>query len=236
VVGVPFRQVWDRALTFEVIIAGTVAFIVLTLTVFALIRYRSRARERASQHTEHKAMEFGYAFLLLLIAIAIVIVTRSFNSDDGLAPTAQTAASSHGGLHIRVTGFQWCWRFQYAGPGSTDFSSLYAVVQKNCLHGPSDVPTMVVPVGETVTVETTSQDVIHSWWVPDLRYKLDAFPNHVNTVTLRLTRTGRWIGHCAEFCGLRHAEMSFWLKAVTQEQFRSWLSAQHDRQPTAGAA
>jgi cytochrome c oxidase subunit 2 len=236
VVGVPFRQVWDRALTFEVIIASTVAFLVLSLTVFALVRYRAGARERASQRTEHKKLEVTYAFTILCLAIAIVVVTRSFNTDDHLAPTAQTADASQGGVHIRVAGFQWCWRFQYAGPGSADFSPPYAVVQKNCLHGPSDVPTMVVPVGETVTVETTSEDVIHSWWVPDLRYKLDAFPNHVNTVTLRLTHAGRWIGHCAEFCGLRHAYMSFWLEAVPREQFQQWLSAQHAQQPTAGAA
>lgn len=224
----PFRSVWDHALTFEAVIAGAVTVVVLALTGFAVVRYRAKARDRASQNTEHKPVEIAYAVLLLAAAIAIIVVTRADNSDDGFAATAQTADPAGGGVHIRVTGFQWCWRFSYAPPGGSTTGTRAVTVQANCLNG--QTPTMVVPTGTPVTVSTTSDDVIHSWWVPELRYKLDAFPDHLNNVTTRFTQTGRWLGHCAEFCGERHAYMTFWLRVVTPAQFHRWLAAQAARQ------
>lgn len=213
----PFVHVWDSALTFEVIIAGIVLAVVVLTTAFAVFRYRAKTRREASQNTEHKPVEIAYALGLLGIAIAIVVVTRGFNSNDGLRNDAQTMRPASGGAHITVTGFQWCWRF--------DYPQAHKTVQGNCNDG--RMPTMVVPIGEPITVTTTATDVIHSWWVPALRYKLDAFPYHKNTVTFRFTRSGRWLGHCAEFCGERHAYMTFWLKAVPKQQYQQWLSAQH---------
>jgi heme/copper-type cytochrome/quinol oxidase subunit 2 len=84
---------------------------------------------------------------------------------------------------------------------------------------------MVVPVGQPVTIKVRSTDVIHSWWVPELRYKMDAFPGHTNTFTIKVDRAGRWIGRCAEFCGDRHYEMDFWLKAVPADEYQRWLSS-----------
>ena len=72
----------------------------------------------------------------------------------------------------------------------------------------------------------TSSDVIHAVWVPYLRYKIYAYPGHVNTFTVTLTHTGRWIGRCAQLCGLFHYEMDFYLQAETPAQFDRWLRAQ----------
>lgn len=212
----PFRHVWDNTLTFEATIAGIVVIIIVLLTVFAVIRYRGKARREASQNTEHKVVELAYAVALLGMAIAIVVITRGGNSDDGLKNDAQTVKPATGGAHITVTGFQWCWRFSYP--------QAHATVQGNCNNG--TMPTLEVPVGEPITLTTTSTDVIHSWWVPALRYKLDAFPYHKNVVTFRFTSTGRWLGHCAEFCGERHAYMTFWLRAVPRQQYQQWLAQQ----------
>jgi cytochrome c oxidase subunit 2 len=79
----------------------------------------------------------------------------------------------------------------------------------------------------------TSRDVIHSLWVPRLRYKRDIFPHHVNTFTLTVDREGRWVGRCGEFCGDRHHTMDFWFKAVSPAAYDKWL-AQHAGAPAGG--
>ena len=102
-----------------------------------------------------------------------------------------------------------------------------------CRHG--DLPTLVVPTGRNIKLRLTSKDVIHSMWIPALRYKMDVFPNHHNSFTLAFDREGRWRGRCAEFCGLRHRSMDFWIKAVSPDEYRKWVQS-HAAGPTGAAA
>lgn len=178
------------------------------IVAFALSRRRRRHDRPASQAEEHPRLEFAYA--AAIAAIAGFVVWLSFHTTSQENASAQPSAAK-----IQVTGFQWCWRFTYP---STNKS-----VTGTCDGG--SLPTMVVPVGQPITLQISSTDVIHSWWVPELRYKLDAFPDHVNTVTLIVDRTGRWAGRCAEFCGHWHTYMDFYLKAVPPKQFQQWLRA-----------
>lgn len=178
------------------------------IVAFALSRRRRRHDRPASQAEEHPRLEFAYA--AAIAAIAGFVVWLSFHTTSQENASAQPSAAK-----IQVTGFQWCWRFTYP---STKKS-----VTGTCDGG--SLPTMVVPVGQPITLQISSTDVIHSWWVPELRYKLDAFPDHVNTVTLIVDRTGRWAGRCAEFCGHWHTYMDFYLKAVPPKQFQQWLRA-----------
>ena len=120
-----------------------------------------------------------------------------------------------------VTGYQWCWQFHYDGTPVN--------VTATCLNG--DYPTLVLPVGQPVTLRLTSKDVIDALWLPDFRFKRDAFPDHTNRFELTITRRGDWLGHCAEFCGLSHSSMLFHVRAVPPDEFRSWLAAQ----PASGA-
>ena len=127
-------------------------------------------------------------------------------------------------MRVQVTGFQWCWRFHYVGQPVT--------MTAQCQGGPD--PTLVLPTGKPVELDVTSSDVIHAVWVPYLRYKIYAYPGHVNTFTVTLTHTGRWIGRCAQLCGLFHYEMDFYLQAVTPAQFDHWLRA-HGGSVTTGS-
>ena len=129
-------------------------------------------------------------------------------------------------MRVQVTAFQWCWRFHYVGQPVT--------VTAQCQGGPD--PTLVLPTGEPVELDVTSSDVIHAVWVPYLRYKIYAYPGHVNTFTVTLTHTGRWIGRCAQLCGLFHYEMDFYLQAETPAQFDRWLRAQRRIGAPQGAA
>jgi cytochrome c oxidase subunit 2 len=114
-----------------------------------------------------------------------------------------------------VTGFQWCWRFHYVQSGIT--------ITATCQNGNN--PTLVVPAGRPIRFTATSDDVIHSFWVPQFRFKMDAFPHHVNSFVMTVPHPGLWLGHCAEFCGEDHAFMTFHLRAVSQSVFAQWQQA-----------
>lgn len=202
------RRIFTHVFDTEAYVAAVVFGIVcLALLAAFWLSHRRRRRGRApSGMHKNTPLELGLA--ASFAAVAAFIVGLSFHSSaQETSGTARTV--------VDVTAFQWCWRFSY--PGHARAATGSCTLQ--------DRPTMVIPVGEPVTIRVTSQDVIHSWWVPQLRYKMDAFPNHTNTFTIRVDHAGRWIGRCAEFCGERHFEMDFWLKAVPAETYHRWLAS-----------
>ncbi len=204
------RRIFGTVFGVESWIAAVVFAAVVGVMLVAVWRSSVRRRRGAapSQRSDNRRLEAVYGAAVAAIAIGVVIL--SFRTTSEERSVAATPAA-----RVDVTGFQWCWRFDYPGKGIT--------VTATC--DGEDLPTMVVPVGERVTVTVHSDDVIHSWWVPALRYKMDAFPHHTNRFTFIVDRAGRWIGRCAEFCGDRHYAMDFYLKAVSPEKYRQWLSS-----------
>lgn len=203
------RHIFGTTFATEAIIAaGVFGLVVLTVLVsFGLSRRRKRKGRPAARRDKNTPLELTYA---ALVACAVgFIVFLSFR-----ATAQEHDPQRHASATVAVHGFQWCWRFSYPAH--------HRSVTATCRNG--DIPTMVVPAGVPVTVHVTGSDVIHSWWVPHLRYKMDAFPNHVNTFTITIPRTGRWRGRCAEFCGENHYSMDFYLRAVTPRQYRHWLA------------
>ena len=150
-------------------------------------------------------------------------------------------------VNIRVTGFQWGWRYQYVGSGVSFISKLSessnAARQLNSGISPTSVPhyllsvdhPMVVPVGEKVRLLITSVDVIHSWWVPDLGVKRDAIPGYINeaSFTIAPNRPGIYRGQCTELCGRGHAYMPIVVHAVTPAAFQAWLKQHSGAQDAA---
>lgn len=110
-------------------------------------------------------------------------------------------------LHIDAIGRQWWWEIHYPDGG---------VSLRNELR---------VPVGRPVDVHTSSQDVIHSFWVPRLGGKLDALPGRTLVVRLQAHKPGIYRGQCAEFCGTGHAHMVMTVHAMEAEAFDAWLAA-----------
>ena len=90
---------------------------------------------------------------------------------------------------------------------------------------------LVVPTGEAIRFNLSSVDVIHSFWIPELDFKRDAIPGATESVTLSFARAGVFPGQCAEFCGLRHADMVFTVHAVSPAQFRAWAAGRRQREP-----
>jgi cytochrome c oxidase subunit 2 len=113
-------------------------------------------------------------------------------------------------LEIGVNGQQYLWRFDYPGLRGRLFA----------YHE------MVVPTDTTVVLSITSQDVAHSWWIPQLGGKMDALPGHVNQTWFKATEPGVFRGQCAELCGENHASMTGSVRAVPPEEFRRWVTQQ----------
>jgi cytochrome c oxidase subunit 2 len=208
---VPFRHVFGQVFPLEFVIAAVVfVLVLLAMTAAAVISRSKRRRGSPAASREHwHLLEGGYGLALLGMAVFLIVTSFSANADD--FPHADPKPA----LVVDVTAFQWCWQFHYAGQPVTVIGA--------CTGG--RYPTLMLPAGQPVRIDLTSRDVLHAFWVPYLDFKMDAFPDHVNTFSVTLAHTGRWIGRCAQLCGLYHYRMDFYLQAVTMAQFDSWLRA-----------
>lgn len=213
----PFTAVFNQIFTIWTAIAGGVFVVVTGLLMFALVRNRARVRAHLPfARNENNPLEYAYA--VLLGAVVAALVTGSFlamsriNEGTGL-PQAATAGPD--AVHIDVTAFRWCWDFGYAGTPKH--------VTGDC--APGTYPTVVVPAGRPVEFAITSRDVIHAFWLPDFDAKIDAFPDHVNSLRMTFPAEGRWLGRCSEYCGVHHATMDFYIKVVSPAQYQQFLTA-----------
>ena len=123
-----------------------------------------------------------------------------------------TNAATPPALTIDVTGHQWWWEARYR---SDDPSRQFSTAND-----------LVIPVGVPVQVNLQSADVIHSFWVPKLAGKTDTIPGLTNTTRIQADRPGVYRGQCTEFCGLQHAQMAFYVIAMSQSDFETWWDHQ----------
>ena len=212
-----FQRVFGQVFGLETAIAATVFGLVLAAMIIAFVAsWRRRRRGNPpSRRASRNRLEIGYALALTGMAIFLIITSFSAN--------ASFFRDSPPDMTVKVIAFQWCWDFQYPAQSVN--------VTAECRG--KGTPTLVLPAGRPVRIEMTSNDVIHSFWVPGIRFKMDIFPHHVNSFTVTL-HDGRWVGHCAELCGIYHDEMMFHLQAVPPAQFDRWIRARQTQ--TAKAA
>ena len=112
-----------------------------------------------------------------------------------------------GGIDF-VVGQQYLWRYDYPNRGVFSYYE------------------MVVPTDTTVVLKITSQDVQHSWWIPKLGGKFDAYPGKVNDTWFKIEKAGLYEGRCAELCGENHAQMYARVRAVPPVEYRAWVARQ----------
>lgn len=176
------------------------------LYFYTLIRYRSRANDEAripAQLHGSTAIEIGLvAIFVVLLTIVMVPNVRALLIMDDL-DTIERAE-----LVVDVKGYQWWWGFEYPEQG---------IRIANELH---------IPVGTKVRLNLTSDNVIHSFWVPKVAGKLDVIPNQVNRMWFEANTTGVFQGQCAELCGSSHANMRFLLVVHEPSDFEAWMEAQ----------
>jgi cytochrome c oxidase subunit II len=177
-----------------------------TLIMVAVFRRRRSGPPSAEPRWSH-GLIFGGGVVFPIIVLSVLWV---WTLRDMSALSQPSTAST---LTIDVVGHQWWWEVRYPQQG---------IVTANDIH---------VPVGQTVKVRLTTDDVLHSFWVPQLTGKTDMIAGRTNTMTIEADRPGIYRGQCAEFCGLQHAQMIFYVVAQTGADFQAWVGSE-----TAGPA
>lgn len=197
-----------------VVFVGVQAGIVYTVLRF---RRRSETEERPEQVHGNKTLEIAWTILpaVILLVIFIPTVRTMFN-------THAEAEEKDADYIIDVYGKQWWWEIHYAEPAD----QVGGVITANEIH---------IPAGKRVVFRLYSNNVIHSFWVPQLSGKMDVVPGHVNRLGFTAEKEGVYYGECAEFCGDAHAWMRFIVYVEPQEQFDAWIAA-WKAGPTAAAA
>jgi cytochrome c oxidase subunit II len=181
------------------LVAMSAFFIVLiaTLIVFFAIRYRRRSADAVGAPVSSVlALELAWTLIPLALAMGIFVWASSLYFSMSAAPAEA--------LDIYAVGKQWMWKFQH-------------------LEGQREVNELHVPVGRAVRLTMTSEDVIHSFYVPEFRIKADVVPGRYTTTWFQATKPGRYHLFCAEYCGTKHSGMVGSIVVMEPAEFQSWL-------------
>jgi cytochrome c oxidase subunit II len=214
-----------------ILVMATIVFIgVEGALIWFLIRFKAKRGRVAAQIHGNTRLEIGWTVGAAVILVFITVVTfiklpgiknppasdidangAKVASTTLFASTDQPAPPKGAKLNIVVDGQQYVWRYQYP---RVDNKEVFAYEE------------MVVPVGMTVTLDITADDVAHSWWIPKLGGKMDALPGYTNHTWFKADEAGTFTGQCAELCGRNHANMLARVKAVPFDEYKAWYDRQ----------
>jgi cytochrome c oxidase subunit 2 len=202
----------------------TAAVYVITMAVLlvALLRRRKGDEQTAPETApdENREKRIGTtvkAAVAVTILILFTLMIVSFRTGSAI----QTLANAPQPLQIKVTGHQWWWEIEYQ-----DTLPSNNVTTANELH---------LPAGRPIKLILQSNDVIHSFWLPNLHGKKDLIPNYPTTFYFQADKPGTYWGQCAEYCGYQHAKMRFIVTVESEGDFENWYQAQQQPAPASPA-
>lgn len=221
-----------------------IGVVVFGAMIVAMVRFRHSKGAVAEAWSHNTRLEVIWTVIPVLILIGL-----AWPATNVLLKEVDT---SHSALTVKVTGFQWKWRYDYIDYQGkpidrVGFMSKLAfdsdkTRQRGSGLSPYDVKAkngyqdyllnvdhdLVLPTHTKIRFAITGGDVIHSWWVPDLGWKMDAIPGVVNEAWATIEKPGIYRGQCAELCGQDHGFMPIVVKAVSPAEFNQWLAARQD--------
>jgi cytochrome c oxidase subunit 2 len=197
-----------------------VTLLVLGLLLWVVYRYR-RGRNPVPSKTSHNTViEVIWTAVPVLILVVIAVPSITLLAHQYQSPPKDA-------LTVKVTGYQWYWGYTYPDNGGFEVISNMLPEEEALKRGePSHLGAdnrMVVPVGEPIRLQVTGADVIHSFAVPSLWFKIDAVPGRLNERMLFVEEPGIYYGQCSELCGARHGYMPIAVEAVPRAQFEAYI-------------
>ena len=208
-VSTPAIEIHNLSL-FVLEITGAIFVVVAGILTYVIIRFRARDddddREPAQIYGSNQ-VELAWTVIPVLIVVVLFLTTARLIFAIQDAPKPSTA------LEVTAVGHQFWWEFRYPRQG---------FVAANELHVPLSSTSHPSPT----YLDLLSADVNHSFWVPQLAGKIDLVPNHPNDMWIDPLYPGLYVGQCAQFCGVQHANMLLRVYVDTPEQFAEWVSNQ----------
>ncbi|TFH02275.1 MAG: cytochrome c oxidase subunit II [Calditrichales bacterium] len=171
--------------------------IVIAFTTYFVFKYRRRGEQQLTSGLDHN-IKLEILWTVIPTILVIIVFVWGFKTYLKMNVAPRNA------MEIKATGQKWFWTFDYP-------------------NGANNVNDLVVPVGEPVKLLLSSQDVIHSFFVPDFRIKMDVLPNRYTTAWFEAVNVGEYDIYCTEYCGKGHSEMLGKVKVLSQEDYAAWL-------------
>jgi len=208
-------------------IVTVIGVLVFTAMFTSIVVHRKSRGYQAAKFTHSTKAEIMWTAIPILILVAMAIPSTQVLIDMESTGGAE--------LNIKVTGYQWLWKYDYIEEDISYYSALdrdsNRARQINSGIAPESVENyllnvdnrLVVPVDTKIRFLLTSDDVIHSWWVPDLGWKRDAIPGMVNEAWTLIEEEGIYRGQCAELCGKDHGFMPIVVEAVSRDEYDAWV-------------
>jgi len=197
----------DNLYFFLLAVTAFFAILVVILVAVFAIKYRDDTGQKVGAPiTGSVPLEIGWSLIPFLVAMAIFVYATVvyFNI---VRPPAET-------LEVYSTGKRWMWRFQH-------------------IDGQSEINELHVPKGQPVRVTFTSEDVLHSLYMPAFRVKADAIPGRYSSIWFTATKTGTYHLFCAEYCGTKHSGMIGTITVMEPNDYQAWLNSASAGQPMA---
>ena len=201
------------------IITAITVFVFLLLA-YVCVRFSAKNNKKPSTTTHNSMLEIAWTLIpvLLLVVIAIPSFRLLYNQND----------FSKIDMTIKATAYTWYWSYEYPDHDDITFDSIMLQDDELEEGQPRLLSTdyqLIVPVNTNVKMQITSDPsgVIHSWAVPSLGVKMDAIPGRLNETYFSIKEPGMYYGQCSELCGIGHGFMPISIKAVTAEEFATWI-------------
>lgn len=203
------------------VIITAISIFVMLLLLIVIARFNSRANPKPATFTHNSPLEIAWT----IIPIVVLVVIGAFS----LPILFKQQEIPEGDIHIKVTGYQWFWGYEYTEEG-IDFEAFMLQKDELADYGYAEEEyllatdrAVVVPVGKTVVMTLTAADVIHSWTIPAFGVKQDAVPGRLAQLWFNAEQEGVYFGQCSELCGKDHAYMPITVKVVSEETYAQWL-------------
>jgi cytochrome c oxidase subunit 2 len=204
------------------VIITAISLFVTGLLAWVIIKYNRRANPTPATFTHNSPLEVAWT----IVPVVILVFIGAFS----LPVLFKQQEIPEGDIHIKVTGYQWYWNYEYTDE-AVAFDSFMLTpeeLEENgydaSLYKLATDTAVVVPVGAVVVMHVTAADVIHSWTIPAFGVKQDAVPGRLAQLWFAAEQEGIYFGQCSELCGKDHAFMPITVKVVSQETYDAWLA------------
>ena len=216
------HEVYNLHMLIMLVCVG-IGVVVFGAMFWSIVMHRKSRGHKAAKFHESTTIEIIWTAIpfLILVGMAIPSTATLIKMDD----------TKNADLVIKVTGYQWKWQYEYMDQDVSFFSNMSTPrdqIEGNATKGKDyllevDNP-LVIPTGKKVRFLLTANDVLHAWWVPQLAVKKDAIPGFINEIWAKVDEPGIFRGQCAELCGKDHGYMPIVVQAVSDDDFKKWIS------------